>query len=231
MKLLAIDTATEACSAALYLDGAVTERYTLAPREHALLILPMMDELLRAASLSPADLDAVAFGQGPGAFTGLRIAAGVAQGIAFGADIPVVPVSSLAALAQGLCRERGIECVLAAIDARIGDVYWGAYQLNERGLVALQGEERVVPPDAVPLPDGASWHGAGTGWDVYGETLQARLHAHLAGVDEARYPRAHDVALLAAAAYARGEMVNAEQAVPVYLRNDVAVKSAQSRRV
>src|SRR3569833_3307602 len=133
MKLLAIDTATEACSAALYLDGAVNKRYVLAPREHALLILPMIDELLRDANLSPLELDAVAFGRGPGAFTGLRIAAGVAQGIAYGADLPVVPVSSLAALAQGCYRERGVTRVLATIDARIGEVYWGAYRLGSDG--------------------------------------------------------------------------------------------------
>lgn len=225
MKLLAIETATEACSAALYVDGAVTERYALAPREHALLILPMADELLREAGVVPAQLDAVAFGRGPGAFTGLRIAAGVAQGIAFGADLPVVPVSSLAALAQGATRERGAARVLAALDARIGEVYWGAYERGENGLVVLRGEERVLAPDAVPLPDGVGWYGVGTGWGVYGERLRAHLHERLAEHDDTRYPRAQEVAMLAVAAYGRGEAVAAERAAPVYLRDEVAVKS------
>lgn len=224
MKLLALDTATEACSAALYIDGAVEARHELAPRGHAQLILPMIDALLGAAGLSPAALDAVAFGRGPGAFTGLRIAAGVAQGIAFGADRPVVPVSSLAALAQGMYRERGARHVLAAVDARIGEVYFAAYEAGADGLVTLRGGECVAPPAAVPLPEGGDWHGAGTGWEAYAEALQARLRGHVAAVEARRHPHAHDVALLAAAAYGRGEVVAAELAVPVYLRDEVAAK-------
>ncbi|MEK7322036.1 MAG: tRNA (adenosine(37)-N6)-threonylcarbamoyltransferase complex dimerization subunit type 1 TsaB [Pseudomonadota bacterium] len=224
MKLLAIETASEACSAALYLDGALSERYALAPREHARLILPMVDELLREADLSPGVLDAVAFGRGPGAFTGLRIAAGVAQGIAFGVDLPVVAVSSLAALAQGLYRERGAARVLAAIDARIGEVYWGKYEADATGLMILRGEERVVPPGEVSLPEGGDWHGVGSAWGIYGDSLRTRLSGRLATIDAARYPRACDVAVLAAAAYRRGEAVSAELAAPVYLRDEVAVK-------
>ncbi len=225
MKLLAIETATEACSAALYLDGALSERYALAPREHARLILPMADELLAEAGLGAAQLDALAFGRGPGAFTGLRIAAGVAQGIAFGADLPVLPVSSLAALAQGMARERGAARVLAAIDARIGEVYWGAYERGGAGLMVLRGEEHVTAPAAVPSPAGADWRGAGSGWAVYGEVLQARLGGQVVEVDAARYPQARDVALLAVAAYGRGEALSAEQAAPVYLRDEVALKA------
>lgn len=227
MKLLAIDTATEACSAALYIDGMISERYALAPREHARLILPMADELLREADIKPAQLDAVAFGRGPGAFTGLRIAAGVAQGIAYGADLAVAPISTLAALAQGCHRERGVTRVLAAIDARIGEVYWGMYERAGDGLVELRGEECVVTPDAVSLPEGEGWCGAGGGWTAYGDTLCARLQGRVTDIDAARYPRAHDVALLAAAACRRGEAVSAEQAAPVYLRDEIAVKSAE----
>jgi len=224
MNLLAIDTATEACSAALYLDGAIAARYALAPREHARLILPMVDELLREADIKPTQLDAVSFGRGPGAFTGLRIAAGVVQGIAYGADLPVVPVSSLAALAQGCYRERGVTRVLATIDARIGEVYWGMYELGE-GVAELRGEERVMTPHSVPLPEGEGWYGAGSGWAAYGDILQTRLQDHVSHVEGARCPHAHDVALLAAAAYRRGETVSAAQAAPVYLRDEVAVKS------
>src|SRR3569832_2348015 len=141
----AIDTATEACSAALYLDGAIVARYALAPREHERLILPKEEELLR-----------------------------VVEGIAYGADLPVVPVSSLAALAQGCYRERGVTRVLATIDARIGEVYWGMYELGE-GVAELRGEERVMTPHSVPLPEGEGWYGAGSGWAAYGDILQSRL--------------------------------------------------------
>lgn len=229
MKLLAIDTATEACSAALYSDGVIVERYALAPREHAGLILPMVDELLREADIRPAQLDAVAFGRGPGAFTGLRIAAGVAQGIAFGADLPVVPISTLAALAQGCYRERGVARVLAAIDARIGEVYWGSYACDIDGLMRACGVEYVTRADAVPPPEGEGWCGAGNAWAAYGDALRARLRGRVSDVEGARYPHAHDVALLAAAAYRRGETVGAEQAAPVYLRDEVAVKSTPAQ--
>src|SRR3569623_2102787 len=215
MNLLAIDTATEACSAALYLDGAIAARYALAPREHARLIMPMVDELLREADIKPTQLDAVSFGRGPGAITGLRIAAGVVLGIAYGAVLPVVPVSSLAALAQGCYRERGVTRILATIDARIGEVYWGMYELVE-GVAELRGEERVMTPHSVPLPEGEG---------SYGDILQTRLQDHVSHVEGARCPHAHDVALLAAAAYRRGETVSAAQAAPVYLRDEVAVKS------
>ena len=224
MKLLAIDTSTEACSAALLIDGAITERYRVAPREHTRLILPMIDELLSEAELTVAGLDGVAFGRGPGAFTGLRIAAGVIQGIAFAADLPVAPVSSLAALAQGAHRETGASRVLAAIDARIQEVYWGIYLCDDAGHVRLVGDEAVSAPDRVSVPDGDGWVGAGSGWGSYSEPLQRRLGGRLAGWDERRYPRARDVAVLGADGVERGATVSAEGALPVYLRNKVAVK-------
>ena len=164
MKLLAIDTSTEACSAAVLIDGEIRERYRLAPREHTHLILPMIDELLRESDLKVGGLDAVAFGRGPGAFTGLRIAAGVVQGIAFGADLPVVPVSSLAALAQGGYRETGACRVLAAIDARIQEVYWAACEFDDAGQLQMIGDEVVCSPEQVPIPGGDDWHGVGSGW-------------------------------------------------------------------
>ena len=133
MKILAIDTATDACSVALHLDGDYREIHELAPRRHAEILLPRIRTLLSEAALSLRDLDALAFGRGPGAFTGVRIATGVIQGLAFGADLPVVPISSLHALAQGAWRERGEGNVLAAFDARMGEVYWGAYRLDAAG--------------------------------------------------------------------------------------------------
>lgn len=226
MKLLALDTTTEACSAALLLDDGLTERYEIAPQGHAGLILPMVESLLAEAGLAMTGLDALAFGRGPGSFTGVRIGAGVVQGLAFGADLPVVPVSSLAALAQGALREWQAEAVLAAIDARMNEVYWGAYRLHgEQGLL-LQGAECVCPPESVPRPEGEGWYGVGSGWSSYGEPLKAHCGSVLERIEGARFPRAQDVARLAEAAYNRGEAVAAEQALPVYLRDNVAKKKA-----
>lgn len=223
MRLLALETASDACSVALWQDGEVFQRLEVAPRRHAELVLAMADEVLVAAGCGRGDLDAVAFGRGPGAFTGLRIAAGVAQGIALGCDLPVVPVSSLAALAQGALRAHGWRRVLAAFDARMGEVYWGAFEAGEGGLMQPVGEERVCRPEAVPLPPGGGWHGSGLGWAAHGAALATVLGEGLAGVEEApRHPEAHDVAVLGAALAAAGHTVEAARAVPVYLRNQVA---------
>ncbi len=224
LKLLAIDTSTDACSAALWLDGDVRQRYQVAPREHGQLILPMIEALLAEAGLTLAQLDTLAFGRGPGGFTGVRIANSVTQGLAFGADLPVVPISSLAALAQGACAEMG---VLAAIDARIGEVYWGAYRATENGLVTLIDQEIVCAPEDVPLllaDDVGGWFGAGNGWHTYAQPLKARLGEAVAAWDGQRYPQAQHLAQLAADAFQRGLAVSAEQALPVYLRNEVAWK-------
>ena len=141
MKILALDTSTEACSAALLIDSQISQRYEVAPREHGALILPMIERLLVDAGVVLSQLDALAFGRGPGAFVGVRIATGVAQGIAFAADLPVVPVSSLAALAQSVEHAN----VYSAIDARMDEVYWAAYRKNNEGVVELLGEETVWP--------------------------------------------------------------------------------------
>lgn len=221
MKLLAIDTSTEACSAALYVDGEVQVRFELAPREHSRLLLPMMESLLQDADLSPRQLDALAFGRGPGSFTGVRIAAGMIQGVALGLELPVVPVSSLTALAQGALRETGAERVLAAIDARMHEVYWGACEAGDAGVMEAAGEECVVPPQEVPLPAGDGWTGAGSGWDTYHEVLEARLGGQLCGWSAGRFPSAEDVAVLGVSGLERGEAVAAESALPRYLRNQV----------
>lgn len=221
MKLLAFDTATEACSAALLVDGEVRERHEIAPRRHAELLLPMLESLLAEAGLTLSQMDALAFGRGPGAFTGLRIAAGVAQGIALGAELPVVPVSTLAALAQGCHRERGADQVLAGIDARMGEVYWGACRLGGQGVMEAAGEECVCPPQAVPMPPPGTWTGFGTAWRAHGERLARRLGDRLAGYEGERYPQARDIAVLGARAYQAGGAVDAGRALPVYLRDKV----------
>ncbi|GBE10642.1 tRNA threonylcarbamoyladenosine biosynthesis protein TsaB [bacterium BMS3Bbin12] len=226
MKLLAIETATEACSAALVYDGAVAERFVIAPREHARRILGMIEELLAEASLTLAGLDAIAFGRGPGAFTGVRIAASVTQGLAFGADLPVIPVSTLHALAVGVQRVHGRDAVLAAFDARMGEVYWGAYLRGAGPAIGPVGGERVVAPDSVPLPGGTDWYGAGSGFDRYPQRLAARLGPVLAGVVAGCLPRARDVAAIGVEALRTGAGVPAEQALPVYLRDEVVTTRA-----
>ncbi len=226
MKLLAIETATEACSAALVHDGAVAERFVIAPREHARRILGMIEALLAEASFTLAGLDAIAFGRGPGAFTGVRIAAAVTQGLAFGADLPVIPVSTLHALAVGVQRVHGRDTVLAAFDARMGEVYWGAYRGDAGVTMTPVGDECVVAPDAVPLPDGIRWHGAGSGFDRYPQRLAARLGPALAGVVAGCLPRARDVAAIGVEALRAGAGVPAEQALPVYLRDKVVTTRA-----
>jgi len=221
MKLLALDTSTEACSCALYLDGAIEDRSVIAPREHANLILQQANELLTEADLKPTQLDGLAFGRGPGSFTGLRIAYGVIQGIAFAADIPVAPISSLATLAQGAYLELGAEHVLAAIDARMREVYWGSYVIDNQGIMLCQDEERVCAPQAVSLSTSGQWYGVGSGWATYGDILTEKLEPAVQGYQGEKYPQARAIIPLALAAFQKGQIVSAEKALPVYLRNQV----------
>lgn len=226
MKLLAIETATEACSAALYLDGELREVFQFAPRGHAQLLLGMADKLLAEAGLKPAQLDALAFGRGPGAFTGVRIATGVAQGIAYAADLPVVPVSTLATLAQGGLREFGWTRVAAAIDARMHEVYWAAFSVNDAGLVVAHADELVCAPDEVPLLDGQGWHGIGSGWQTFSEALSVRQQGRVLDWQGEYLPHAQDVAVLAVDAFGKGLAVTAREALPVYLRDQVVQSPA-----
>ena len=227
MKLLAIDTSAEACSAALWEDGVLSDRFRVRPRGHSELILAMMQELLEDAGLLPTDLDALAFGRGPGSFTGVRIATGVIQGVAYATGLPVVPVSNLAALAQRHFRESGAERVLAAFDARMGELYWGAYEVDLQGLVSLRGSEEVATPERVSLPQGGGWHGVGSGWQTYGELLGQRLGDRLASVHSRQLCHALDIARLGVAAFRAGDAVAAAEALPIYLRDQVATPPRQ----
>ncbi|WP_203322850.1 tRNA (adenosine(37)-N6)-threonylcarbamoyltransferase complex dimerization subunit type 1 TsaB [Pseudoxanthomonas beigongshangi] len=233
MKLLAFETATEACSVALYLDGEVRERFEIAPRRHAELALPWADALLADAGLARTELDAIAISRGPGAFTGVRLAIALAQGIAMALDRPIVPISTLKVVAASLVLPYATESVgakqriLAAIDARMGEVYAGAFMRDGADLVALS-EETVSAPDAVLLPDeDGRWHGAGTGFAALDGVLQARLQPWLASVDSQVLPHASDLAQLASLAYARGETVAPERVEPAYLRDNVALTLAE----
>ncbi len=233
MNLLAIETATEACSVALWIDGDVRERFAIAPRQHAELALPWADALLADAGIARSQLDVIAVGRGPGAFTGVRLAIALAQGIALALDRPVVPISTLAVLAAALptLRMREEDHILAAIDARMGEIYFGAFARRGDDVIALS-DETVTKPELAVIPDGVElWQGAGTGFAAADGALQLHLQTHLASVDATALPHAADLARLAASAFARGEAVPPERAEPAYLRNNVALTLEQQKEL
>jgi tRNA threonylcarbamoyladenosine biosynthesis protein TsaB len=218
MRILALDTSTEYLSLALVLEGQMLSRDVHAGQTHSQLILPMIGEMLTEAGVTLRELDGIAFGAGPGSFTGLRIACGVTQGLAFGANLPVVGISTLLALAHG----SGADKVIACLDARMGEVYHAAYVRN-----GDDWEETSQPglykPEAVPLPDGDGWTGAGSGWAAYGDVF---AESHAGQVSEAlpqAYPQAASLAALALPIFKTGLGVPAAQAAPIYIRNKVAL--------
>lgn len=223
MRLLALDTATECCSAALLVEDRLLTREAELARGHAERILPMIDELLGEAGMTLRRLDAIAFGRGPGSFTGVRLAASVAQGLAFGAGLGVVAISSLRALAQRALDQDG--CVTRALvcnDARMQEVYWGCFERGTDGLAIERSPERVGAPASVHLPP--SWAdatGLGRGFAVYG-VLKALPGVVVPGAWDRLLPRAVEVARLAAPELAAGRLLAPEAAVPVYVRDDVA---------
>lgn len=231
MNLLAFELSTEACSVALWVDGDVRERHEIAPRRHAELALPWAEALLAEAGVAKSQLDAIAVGRGPGAFTGVRLGVAIAQGIALALDRPAVPVSTLEALAMravvlGAGEGEGAS-VLAAIDARMNEVYVAGYRLTLEHDVLLPlplSAEQVLAPDGVPLPDeGGAWFGVGTGFSALGGALTSRLPSNWRAVDAEALPHAADVVRLAHAALLRGEAVAPEMLEPAYLRNQVAL--------
>jgi tRNA threonylcarbamoyladenosine biosynthesis protein TsaB len=221
LKVLALDTATENCSAALWINGSVLQREAEAERGHADLILTMIDELLKESATRLSDLTAIAFGRGPGSFTGVRLAASVTQGLAFGAGVPVVPVSDLRAVAQRVATKH----VLVCNDARMQEVYWGCFELGPEGLMQPVTAERVSKPADVQLPPEWKGTGAGRGFAAY-TMLQERLAEQLSNIEPTVLPRAHEVVLLAIEAVRAGRMQPPESAVPTYIRDDVAKPKA-----
>ncbi len=221
MKLLAIETATESCSVALAIDGQVRERAALAPRGHADHLLPWISELLAAGGVALSDLDALVFGRGPGSFTSLRIGIGVTQGLAWGADIPVVPVSSLLSTAQ-VAAGKGVKSAIVALDARMSEVYCGTFQLGKQGLMQPVSEEMVCPPEVVTKLDADGWSGVGIGFERYAQL--AEFSASLESVHADTWPCAAAMIPLAGAWLEKNTPLPAEQAQPVYLRDKVAEK-------
>ena len=217
MKLLALDTATAACSAALWCDGRVIEVFEIAMNKHSSLILGMVGQVLGESGLALNQCDAIAFGRGPGSFTGLRIGVGVVQGLAFGADIPVVPVSSLRAQAE----RAGAVNVLAAFDARMGQLYWALHRAGENGAQSEIDGIKLTSAEQVSVPAGEAWSAAGTGCDLYRDAIESANPGSKINFVPRSYPHAADVARLGVVEYRAGNLVSATQAAPEYVRNQV----------
>jgi tRNA threonylcarbamoyladenosine biosynthesis protein TsaB len=219
MKILAFDTATAACSVALLIGEEIHEQVAIAPQRHAELILPMIETLLNEAGISLAQLNAIAFGHGPGSFMGVRIATGVAQGLAFGADLPVIPVSTLQALAQTAWQQNGCPDIIAAWDARMQAIYWGVYSLSESGLMLPSRSDALNPPEELLIPTGKNWLLAGNAWKIYHQQLASKLNPDAQIVDI--YPQARAILSIAQVSLREGKVHSALEVEPVYLRNEV----------
>lgn len=222
MKVLALDTSTEYCSVALWHDGTVLERCELAGQKHSELLIGMLDALLHEAGVTLAQLDGIAFGKGPGSFTGVRIACGATQGLAFGANLPVAGVCTLEALAEASGKSR----VIAALDARMGEIYHAAYE-KHRDVWTAVSEPCLCKPEGAPRVSGENWFGTGSGFAMHGKALDERYAGQLPGIDASKVPQAAAIAALGAVQFALGNGVDAAQALPLYLRDKVALKTSE----
>ena len=224
--ILAIDTSTEACSVALLYQNEITHDFLVSARDHTKQILPMVDKILKQSDCLLSQVDAIAFGQGPGSFTGVRIGIGVAQGLALGIDRPMIGVSTLMTLAQGALRLNQAKNVIAAIDARMNEVYLGQYQyVNEQWQDMI--DECVIAPekvaDKVKRKCADGYYSAGTGWQTYPEMLTDIKSSDLL------LPHAQDLIVIANQKWQRQELVNVEDVEPTYLRNEVTWKKLPGR--
>ncbi len=222
MKLIAIETSTEYCSVALWHSGVVAERSELVGQKHSEVLLAMLDALLKDAGLTVKQFDGIAFGKGPGSFTGVRIACGVAQGLALGTGLDVVGVCTLQALAEA----SGHDKVIAVIDARVGELYLAAYEKRD-GVWVAAIEPCLCHAGMLPQVEGSGWFGVGSGYAVSGDALRAHYGARLLDLDAAVVPQAGAVVRLAAVEFASGKAVDAALALPLYLRDKVALKTSE----
>jgi tRNA threonylcarbamoyladenosine biosynthesis protein TsaB len=222
MNILAIDASTEYCSAALWSDGVVSQRVSAAGPAHSEQLLTMVDAVMAEGGIGLARLDGIAYGHGPGAFTGLRVACAVAQGLAFPSDIPVAGIGTLHAMAEACAAPRVVCC----LDARMREIYHAAFE-REGGVLTEASAPVVCAPDAAPLLSGPGWTGCGSGYAVYGDVLHRRYGGQLVKVVADIHPCASDMARLAAPVFAAGHGVAAEKAVPFYVRDKVALKTAE----
>jgi tRNA threonylcarbamoyladenosine biosynthesis protein TsaB len=226
MKILAIDTATEACSVAL-LNGNVKDViFEICPQQHSQRILPMIDKLLSKHAIKITDLDALAYCRGPGSFTGVRIATGIVQGLALGADLPVIEVSTLAAMAQENYVQHGYRITKVLIDARMHEVYFGHFEVHNGIVTELQGEAVLTPAEAVAKfaeisDDDKAFGRAGTGWAAYSEALLTLQNTDAINV---LYPCAEFILPIAEQAFKDGNTITVDDVTPIYLRDKVTWK-------
>ncbi|XOV78757.1 MAG: tRNA (adenosine(37)-N6)-threonylcarbamoyltransferase complex dimerization subunit type 1 TsaB [Aestuariibacter sp.] len=226
-KILVIDTATEACSVAFSLNGTVTSKFAVCPQEHSKRLLPMVDELLKDAKVTINDIDILGVGIGPGSFTGVRIAMGMAQGLAFGAKIPVVGASTLQAMAQETYHRTGVGQVYSAIDARMSEVYFAGFDVDDAGLMCEREVQQVLPPQQVAseyLGSGREFGFAGTGWQAYSE-----LQNSVSGAPLVQYPSAEFMLPFVIAQLEQQKAIDIMDLEPVYLRDKVTWKKLPGR--
>lgn len=222
MRLLALETSTEYCSVALWQEGALTSRCELVGQKHSELLMPMLDGVLCEAGVKLGELDGIAFGSGPGSFTGVRIACGVTQGLALGANLPVVSISTLLALAEASGKDK----VIAALDARMGEIYHAAYEQRDGGWMTVI-EPNLCKAGVAPLLAGSDWFGVGSGFAAHSEALTNRYAGQLASSDGTAIPQAAAIARLAAPLFATGAGMDAALAAPFYLRDKVALTTQE----
>lgn len=222
MRILALETSTEYCSVAFWQDGEIVSRCEAVGQKHSERLMTMIDELLQATGHKLQAMDAIAFGMGPGSFTGVRIACGVTQGLALGANLPVVGVCTLEALAEA----SGHDKVIAVLDARMSEIYHAAYERAGDDWIVVS-EPCLCKPEDAPVVAGEGWFAAGSGFAVNGTALEVRYAGQLLGVDGTVVPQAAAIAALAARRLARGEGADATQALPLYLRDKVALTTAE----
>lgn len=232
MNLLALDTATEACSAALWKDGAIYTRAEVVGRNHTQRLIPLVAAVLAEAGLGYSELDGLVCGVGPGSFAGVRIGVSFAKGVALAHELPVLGVSSLGLLAEAALAEPGSDPVLVAIDARMGEVYFQAFERGPEGAAQPLGEACVCAPAAVVIPERPSrWQAVGTGWGTYAAELAAAVPQTLSRVDGLALPQAADGLKRAAGVFERGAAPAADALQPVYLRNRVALTLLEQRQL
>lgn len=235
---LAIDASTEACSVSLIFNGTLFSRFDLCPQSHSIMLLPMIDSVLKEAECKLSDLDGLIFGQGPGSFTGVRIGVGVVQGLAFSANLPVVGVSTLQAMAQQAYRKFQQEKVIAAIDARMSEIYTSAFTLDDNNLMQSTLADAVIKPELAQAHYSGTFaskstsldtdfYGVGTGWDAYHDKLT--MHKVNSGTPEVLFPDAQDMLVIGTELFKQGKAVSAEEAQPVYVRDTVSWKKLPGR--
>jgi tRNA threonylcarbamoyladenosine biosynthesis protein TsaB len=226
MRILALETSTEYCSVAVWQDGEIFSHSKRVGQKHSEVLIGMVDDVLNEAGVALGQLDGIAFGEGPGSFTGVRIACGAAQGLALGANLPVAGVSTLMALAQGSGKDR----VIAALDARMSEVYHAAYRKQD-GQWMTVCEPALILPENAPRVEGGGWYGAGSGYFAHGEGLKRHYAENLADVDEWAVPEASAISRIAVPIFAAGKGIDPAIAIPVYLRDKVALTTAEREQV